>query len=74
MEQVMEENSQLRTEVEGNLQQRNILSRELEEMRGQLQAMASENRKMDVEVQALRQSLQVYVTYLPTGQFGLLLS
>jgi regulator of replication initiation timing len=73
MEQVMEENSQLRTEVEGNLQQRNILSRELEEMRGQLQAMASENRKMDVEVQALRQSLQVYVTYLPTGKFGLLL-
>jgi len=59
MDQVMEENSQLRSQVEGNLQQRNQLANELGDMRGKFQTMAANNVNMDAKVQALRQSLQV---------------
>ena len=59
MDQVIEENSQLRSQVEANMQARSQLTSELEDLRGKYQAMASLNSNMEAEVQALRQSLQV---------------
>lgn len=66
MDLVMEENSHLRSQVEGNLQQRNELANELGDMRRRFQAMAADNVNMDAEVQALRQSLQLKMSALET--------
>ena len=64
MDQVIEENSQLRSQVEANLQARSQLTSELEELRGKYRAMAALNSNMEAEVQALRQSLQVWMAHI----------
>jgi hypothetical protein len=70
MEQVMEENSQLRSEVEGNMHQRNTLSNELQSMRSKLEAVAADNLHLGAEVKALRQSLQVCFHASPPSSYA----
>jgi len=48
-----------------SLQQRNQLAGEVAVMHGRLQSLTADNQKMEVEVQALRQSLQVRLEHPP---------
>lgn len=59
MDEVLEENRQLRQRYAEDLQERNTLAGKLEELRGRLEFAAADNQKLAVEVKALRQSLQV---------------